>query len=385
MAMNMMIRNTLLKKMVKRHAPAVQPSDLLKGLPGLKGLEPNQALARLSHLLFPLGNDAIRICMNEDDETIRQYLMNSQTGRKLIDEFDKVMRTFGHLSSNTTNFTETPWVENPAMIWSAIGSGALILDRNLPDDAGEIHHARKEKVLQQLNAIRRPVFRQLLNSTIKFLTLRERISLLLSDDTYQFRRVALSIGKDLVRQEILRQPDDIFYLHFDELKQLITNKVKSKAVTDQIKKRREQIKSDTDLIPEDTICGEQTTIQHVAHVSHSEFLSGICGSSGFKKGYACVVQNPQSISKVLTSEDILVVPFTHVGWIPLFQKIGGIVAESGGQLSHTSIIAREYGIPALVNVKHAMRLIKNGQQIILDANNNRIYLQPSGPSKGDKS
>jgi pyruvate,water dikinase len=64
-----------------------------------------------------------------------------------------------------------------------------------------------------------------------------------------------------------------------------------------------------------------------------------------------------------------------VGWTPLFSGIGGIVAETGGQLSHTSIIAREYGLPAVVSVRQATHLISDGQPITVDGAKGRVYLK----------
>lgn len=95
-----------------------------------------------------------------------------------------------------------------------------------------------------------------------------------------------------------------------------------------------------------------------------------------------MVQSPDEVERILTHEDILVVPFTHVGWTPLFPSIGGIVAETGGQLSHTSIIAREYGIPAVVNTPRATRSIKTGQPLTVDADNSRVYLKHIDAMKG---
>ena len=67
-------------------------------------------------------------------------------------------------------------------------------------------------------------------------------------------------------------------------------------------------------------------------------------------------------------------PYSDVGWTPLFSSIGGIVAETGGQLSHAAIVAREYGLPAVVGVKNATRLIREGQPVSVDGNQGRVYL-----------
>jgi pyruvate,water dikinase len=94
-----------------------------------------------------------------------------------------------------------------------------------------------------------------------------------------------------------------------------------------------------------------------------------------------VILDPADAPPTLTRDDILVVPFTDVGWTPLFAGIGGIVAETGGQLSHTSIVAREYGLPAVVNVKNATHLIHHGQDVRLDGDGGRVYLGSPDPEE----
>jgi phosphohistidine swiveling domain-containing protein len=95
-----------------------------------------------------------------------------------------------------------------------------------------------------------------------------------------------------------------------------------------------------------------------------------------RKGRARIVHDPALEGGGLGAEDILIVPFTDLGWLPILSGIGGIVAEAGGQLSHTSIIAREFGIPAVVSVGNATRLIRDGQAVMVDGTAGRVYLRP---------
>jgi phosphohistidine swiveling domain-containing protein len=381
-ALNMTIRNSILKKIVRKFAPMVEPSDLIKGLSGLQGMEPNKELASLSQLLKNLGEDAIQVCIDGNDEEIREKLLSSTGGKVLIEQFDIFMQRFGHLSANTTNFTEIPWIENPELIWSSIAGSALNQDQKHHEDSGAIREEKKNEVLTHLNMPRKLIFQHLLKSTITYLILREKISLLLSDDTYQFRRLILSLGHDLVEKGVFYQADDIFYLFYDELENLVKNPQKYVETRPNVKKRREQIRKDASIIPEDTICGDRIITRRNFNVIESEFLSGLCGSSGLKKGYAYVVNDPGSVDRNLSEDDILVVPYTHVGWTPLFTRVGGIIAQTGGQLSHTSIIARECGIPAIVNVSHVMQSIKTGQELTLDADSGRVYLKHLDLNKG---
>jgi len=378
---NMSIRNTLLKKMVRRHAPSIESSDLIKGLSGLKGLEPNRFINKLSGQLQQFPEEVIQLCIQGNSLSIQNELSTSQEGKKLLVDFDSFLQKFGHISANTTNFTEKRWIENTDMIWSMIGTGAL-KETKADITYNKIWVEKKNEVLKQLSILHRPVFRFLLKTTIKYLNLREKISLILSEDTYQIRRLILSIGEDLVKKDLINKSEDIFYLYFEELELILNQNSDSTAMNDKIALRKSQLEADEKIIPDDTICGDQVIPLYSEEVVSGDFLSGICGSSGYKKGYAYVVKNPDEVNRTLTTDDILVVPFSHVGWTLLFSHIGGIIAETGGQLSHTSIIAREYGIPAVVNVPRAMHLIQTGQPLTLDADNGRIYLKHVNPLEG---
>ncbi len=96
----------------------------------------------------------------------------------------------------------------------------------------------------------------------------------------------------------------------------------------------------------------------------SESLKGIPTSRGYYRGPVCVIRGLQEHEN-LKQGDVLVIPFSDVGLTPLFARAGAVVAESGGILSHSSIIAREYGIPAVVSVPHACRLT-NGTLVEVD-------------------
>jgi pyruvate,water dikinase len=85
--------------------------------------------------------------------------------------------------------------------------------------------------------------------------------------------------------------------------------------------------------------------------------------------------DPLEAHHPLGAQDILVIPFADTSWTQLFCGIGGVVAETGGQLSHSAIVAREYALPAVVNVKNATRLIHEGQRIVVDGNHGRVMLR----------
>ena len=111
----------------------------------------------------------------------------------------------------------------------------------------------------------------------------------------------------------------------------------------------------------------------IEDIQDTNMLKGVPASSGRARGRARIVLDVHEAMR-LSSGDILVTQATDPGWTPVFPLVSGIVLEIGGQLSHGAIVAREYGIPAVVNVQGAMQTIQNGQMITVDGTNGRIYL-----------
>jgi phosphoenolpyruvate synthase/pyruvate phosphate dikinase len=103
------------------------------------------------------------------------------------------------------------------------------------------------------------------------------------------------------------------------------------------------------------------------------FLQGLPASSGRSRGTARLIRRLEEATR-LSKGDILVTQGTDPGWTPVFPLVNGLVLEVGGQLSHGAIIAREYGIPAVINVAGAMHFIQDGQTIEVDGSSGRVYL-----------
>ena len=102
-------------------------------------------------------------------------------------------------------------------------------------------------------------------------------------------------------------------------------------------------------------------------------LTGIPVSPGRVTGKARVILSPRTDAKILPGE-ILVAPVTDAGWTPLFLVARGLVVDVGGLLSHGSIVAREYGIPGVINVKDATRIIRDGEMITVDGDRGEVIL-----------
>ena len=377
--LNMMARNRLLCQLVERWAPDVIPSDLVRGLMGLKSLESNYELKSLAAQAHGLGPHILRLLIEEDDETIRGVLSASEEGRLLIDKMDAFLDRYGFLSANGTDLSRTPWVENPTIIWHAIGRNAADPRYTGQEiDQVKVEATREEaerRVRANFNRMQRALFDRLLASAKTYIRLREQSSFLISEDSFEMRRLFMALADHLIQRGDLDERDDIFYLAIEEVQELAEGKLEAGAARELVTSRRAEMEIDALIDPPDTICGDYAPTLPIAQVEGQEYLTGIIGSSGQARGRARIVIDPAEAPATLTQDDILVVPFTDVSWTPLFSGIGGVVAETGGQLSHSAIVAREYGLPAVVNVKHATRLIRDGQPIVVDGNQGRVYLK----------
>ena len=373
-AINMMVRNRMLHRLAQQRAPDVAPGDLIRGLVGLKALEPNRELQNLAAQARAMGDETTRLLMEANVETIRAGLSTSSQGQALMHGVDTFLSRHGFLSTNGTDFSVTPWIENPSLIWRAIGRTATSPMKPVIEKLEATRETSRRQIRARLNWAQRQLFDRLLASTITHIDLREHVSLLMSQDSYQMRRIFLAMAEHLVARGDLHQRDDIFYLTYDELQRLVHGELDAGAAEALVVAQRAEMAADAEIELPDTICGDEVPTCPILPVEGQEYMVGIGGSSGLAEGRARVVLDPAQAPVALTQDDILVVPFTDVGWTPLFSGIGGIVAETGGQLSHTSIVAREYGLPAVVSVKKATHIIKDGQSITVDGDNGRVYL-----------
>ncbi len=376
-ALNMTIRKKLLYRFLKQHAPHVQPNDLIRGLSGLRGLEPNRKIHEMAIQAKKLGVETMSLLLQGDDRTIREELSQRPDGILLIEAFDDFMVQFGFLSANSTDFTRVPWIENPHLVWGSIGKSIDNPPRNSEEEIASVRETMIKHIKSKLNWLLKFHFDRLLTSTMTYIDLRDHVTLLLSEDVYQMRRIILAMADRLVRLGVLKKSEDIFFLYYDELKCLAESICDKKqgSMEEKIRIRRAELEADALLELEDTLYGDELMVSPPLLSEHQEYLAGISGSSGIAQGNAYVIHDPSQVLNPLTKEDILVVPFADVGWTPLFSTVGGIVSETGGQLSHAAIIAREYRIPAVVGVANAMRRIHMGQAVTIDGNKGRVYLK----------
>lgn len=326
-AMGMAIRHKALARFIRSRAPGVDASELLRGRAGLRSIEPNDEMRRIAGLLADLDPATVAEIRGGDDGAIRRRLACDEAGRAVMAEVDRFIERFGHLSVNATDFSRPPWAETPSVIWRGIGRLVGLAERR--GNAGAERSIAAEKVRRRLGPVGRLVFRRLLSETNRFIALRDRVSLCMSEDGWQMRRVCLALGERLAEADMLGDRDDVFMLAFDELAALVGGDMSGDRARRVVSERRAAMARDETREPPEVFCGDEPPATPPVEEGTTS-LSGIPGSAGVARGIARIVTDPAEVRGRLSGEDILVVPFTDPGWTPLFPGIGGIVAETGG-------------------------------------------------------
>lgn len=179
----------------------------------------------------------------------------------------------------------------------------------------------------------------------------------------------LKEAKKLIQKGCINELEDIYYLYFDELRAIVNGQKFDYSI---ISKRKKDYENFAKLTPPRVMTsdGEIITGEYETSNFPENTLPGVPVSAGVVEGRARIVKNLKD--SFLSEGDILVTEFTDPSWTPAFVSVKGLITEVGGLSTHGAIIAREYGLPAVVSVRDATKLIKEGQLIRLNGSEGYI-------------
>lgn len=291
-------------------------------------------------------------------------------GTHFLKAFDAYLPEYGHRALGESDLMSPRFSETPEYVLGIIRGHVLSpLQRSTQTIRAEQATAREQALARLRTAFRRrphewQLIRLWLARLSRFLTLREANRHHLMYFTAAVRRVLLIVGRQYATRNLLNEPDDIFLLLPDEIKLLVAEKEpfdwKALIARRRAERAQDAEQSVQDFIPSRTHLAENTL------KSSSSMLTGLSVSAGNASGVVRLVRNSLDYTKVRRG-DIIVTPVLDPGMAPLLGIASGIVAEMGGILSHGAIIAREYGVPAVVNVGGVTNLLHEGESITLDA------------------
>jgi phosphohistidine swiveling domain-containing protein len=230
------------------------------------------------------------------------------------------------------------------------------------------------RIVRQMGSLRGRLFRRVLRAYKTYVPLRENMKYRLMEGYEALRHSFLKLGNCLCTIGILDSKEDIFFLAAGEaLAAGRDGAVNAEEIRTKVNHRRTEWACQERFQPPEVIIGND--LAWALDDNGMGTLQGIGCSPGYAVGKARVIRDIAMASHLQPGE-ILVAPSTDPGWTPLFLTAAAVVTDIGGFLSHGATVAREYGIPAVVNTKRASELVKNGQVIIVDGNQGIVYLSP---------
>ncbi len=353
-------------------------AKLISGVTGNMTMETNKRLWDLAQVAK--ASPTVRAVLRGGGADMRGKLEQTKQGQEFLKELDRFLAEYGHREIRMDIFYPT-WIEDPTPVLAFVRQYLDVPESQSPYRQQERLVKQREELARTVQARVRqdllgrvvlwPIFRMVLGHTQAHTRERDTMHFEFTRVFPPFRRLLLELGRRWTTQGILTQPEDIFFLTLEEITQLAES---PHPMQETVKERRAQLeRSRSRAAPSKIRDGAEVLPETAGAGAVEGGLRGIAGSPGTVKGIARVIRGPEEFDK-LQNGDILVAPLTNPVWTPLFAIAGGLVTEVGGILSHGAIVAREYGIPAVMAVPDATRSLQDGQQLTVDGNKGVVYV-----------
>lgn len=344
------------------------------------------ASASPAYALYELGRAAAaspeveRLFRSEPDDERLLAQLDTAGDPALVDfrgRLRQFVEQFGHRGFREAEFRSPSWRERPALV-VAHARKHLQPAGSAPETIAErqrlVAAAARERALARLAAWQRGIFTSTLANARAHIAAREEMKDLLLRYLDLTRRVLAEAQRRLAG--VLARPDDIYFLLDREVARALRGELARGEAARIVERRRREHEWSSRLAVPKVQDGVPRVIDAAAGAGADAALAGIPVSPGVVEGRACVVLDPNDAR--LEEGDILVAPVTDVAWTPLFLRAAALVVEIGGPLSHGSIVAREYGIPAVTGVAGATRDIRSGDVVRVDGSRGAVTIVRRG-------
>ncbi|AIS31866.1 PEP/pyruvate-binding domain-containing protein [Methanobacterium formicicum] len=388
-ATNLMVKNWLVKWLDDVDGSLY--AGLISGLDDNKTVEMNISLSDLAQILRKDQDLLQKINVIDDlgslsNSDVEDLISSNPSFKK---EFHQFITDYGH-RSNTREILYPRWREDQAYVLSVIKLlSSSDLDLRKKELESREHRFKTEKeVLMRIKKVRGGFLKAKLFFTVlklaqTYLTFRENQRFYLDHLLFRQRLMLLDFGRRLKEKGVLDAGEDVFFIYEKELFQFfsidnpgVQGSVTSQLVDDSqlrdeiLERKREFYRYQWSLPPKFLKNGiefDDTVTEYDASAVY-----GAAASPGIFQGVARVVESIEGLSH-LEDGEILITSNTDPAWTAVFSKIGGLVTETGGILSHGAVISREYRIPAVTAVKGATKIFKTGERLIVDGNDGVVY------------
>jgi pyruvate,water dikinase len=327
--------------------------------------------------------EVVAFLQHVEDEGFLDELAKLPGGREARDAIQAWLDKYGMRCVGEIDITRPRWSERPTTLVPVILGNI----KNFEPGAGErrFEQGRQEawkkeqELLERLRALpdgerKAEEAKRMIDRVRTFIGYREYPKYGMVSRYFVYKQALLDEAERLVQARVLREQEDIFYLTFQEL----VDVVRTNHVDDQlIRQRKDAFRSYQALTPPRVLTSDGEVIAGAYRRDDvpAAALVGLAVSAGTIEGRARVILDMADAD--LEAGDILVTAYTDPSWTPLFVAIEGLVTEVGGLMTHGAVIAREYGLPAVVGVEHATRLIRDGQRIRVHGTDGYVEILPA--------
>lgn len=363
--------------------PATDAYDLVLGIMN-KSLETDRAFWQLANEIR--RDEALRHAITGATQDVATVIQAHPEWAWAAQKMAKVLETYGYRSAITHEFNRETWVENPTYGWDLI-KVYLQKDYDFDSEFASMVARREEALSRVLQGVpdgpAKDEFLRIHGYAMRCWALDEDHNFYIDNMLPAvYRPVLLNIGKVLVHLGVLEQPDQIFFLYYEEVCEALERPTN---MTETIRARVEEYDaywSDVQYQPhlgpvpeptdvEDLLVDRVFGLPKFAQQSSATLIKGYAASRGVHTGVVKVVADQNDFRKVLHG-DVLVCRTTTPPWTVLFTVAGAVVTDAGGILSHAGTVAREYRIPAVLGTKFATKTLKDGDVVRVDGSEGTI-------------
>lgn len=364
----------VVRAMLRRWAPALGSDAvaiLCAGSDGVLSVEMGRDLALL-------GDSARRepavaaLIMTASPEDVLHHLRATPGGDRFAAQLNTFLGKHGHRTVKEFEVQTSRWEENPASVIATVRNYLI----GAPTDDRDVAERRVEEARKQLqNRVRESLGWRW--PALRFATLRAREFLKLRENSRSYhimgfgvvRKKILIVEQELLRDEKLKCRGDIFFLLWSEVSALRAGLLEATDIEQRIHARRIEHLRLAKSKPPRTF-GIVTT---QPPISHAGILTGQGASPGRCEGLVRVILDP-SADVNLRPGEVLVAPYADPAWSPLFLTAGAAVVEVGSYLSHAGTVAREYGMPFVVDVTDCTSRLRDGMRVLVDGDRGTVHI-----------
>ena len=363
------------------------PVRLLASLGDIDSAAPSFAIWEMSRLVR--NSDVLSDIFDSHSESIFQELnkSDSEEAVKFLEQFNRFLYEYGSRGANEWELSSETWETQPSIALKAIDQVRSQDDDRSPEIAAERLASEREDLVEEVREKLKEIGNDELTATFEgaivaanMMVFRERSKTTLVKPLHESRMAIRELGRRHLEVGTIDSSEQIFMLLDEELEAFVEN---PSSFTEKLAKRYEDWKALWTLEPpffikDGVVSGlsewdKKATGDKTSTLSSGDVLSGVPGSPGITQGRARIVLDPSNPPD-LQPGDIMVAPITDPAWTPLFLAVEAVIVNVGAQISHAVIVSRELGIPCVVSVNEATKLIDDGTTLKIDGTTGEVTI-----------